>query len=224
MTISPSPVDGGVSLEEIKISGFFKQYIFGWMCDDIGNCIKAKANLAVAALLMSYTENIGALIEGHLGMEGKSHQDFNAFLKFFEFKGDPNYYIGFKIKYQESNSPNVKEVDIYTAFRCGLIHEYAPKPPCTIENYPDNIDGCTLNDPGIGWVTPETFPDLHRSSGYVRPREGAPFLRFYTNAYFRDFKNALRKVHEKIFNQHDQILMKNVKASLERVLGRKIVG
>jgi hypothetical protein len=205
------------------ISEFFSRHILGWMCNDIEKCIKVGANFAVAALLMSYTENIGAFIAGHLGLEGTSEGDFKEFLGYFEFKGNSNYYFDFKIRYQESNSSGVKEVDIYKAFRCGLIHEYAPKIPCAIENHSEKIDHFSADDAGIGWVTPDVFPDAHRSSGYIRPQEGKPFLRFHTNAYFRDFKNALHKVQEKIFAQNDHLLTNNSKTSLDRVLGRKIV-
>jgi len=214
-------------MDKAAVLDFFRKYVLGWMCSDIENCIKAKANFAVAALLMTYTENTGALIEGHLGLTGTSEKDFNTFLEYFDFKTDSNYYRDFKIKYQDSNSSAVQTANIYKAFRCGLIHEYAPKFPCAIENHSDNIDHFTENDPGIGWCYPAVsinFTSYSGSSGYMPQTTAAgPFLRFHTNAYFRDFKNALSKIFEKISVQQNQILINNVQTSLDRVLGRKII-
>lgn len=140
------------TISEMDILKFFQKYIFEWMYSDIENCIKAKANLVVATILMSYTENIGALIEGNLGEERTSEKNFNEFLKYFEFKGDQNYYQNFKIKYQEADSSVIKEANIYKAFRCGLIHEYSPKIPCIIHNNPDRADHFAEEDAGISLV------------------------------------------------------------------------
>ncbi len=56
------------------IDNYFKQYIFNFMYPDIGNCIKAKANFAVATLLVAYSEKIGALVNGNLGKSGTSQK------------------------------------------------------------------------------------------------------------------------------------------------------
>lgn len=105
---------------------YFQEYIFGFLYADVENCIKAKANFAVAALLMSYTENVGALITGNLGLSRNSKTDFKVFLEYFTFQKDTNYYKGFKIKFKEEGEAKDSEIAIYEAFRCGLIHEYFP--------------------------------------------------------------------------------------------------
>jgi hypothetical protein len=104
-------------MDKAEVIDFFKQYILGWMCTDIENCIKARANYAVAALLMSYSENVGALIEGHLGLSGKSEKGFNTFLGYLDFNDNWDYYNQFVIKYQESGSTSTQAVGIYRAFR-----------------------------------------------------------------------------------------------------------
>ena len=211
-------------MDKAAVLDFFQKYILGWMCNDIENCIKAKANFAVAALLMTYTENIGVLIEGHLGLTGTGGPDFNKFLEYLDFKGDPNYYRNFEIKYQDSNSPVVQTANIYKAFRCGLIHEYAPKFQCVIENHSDNIYHFTEHDLGIGWCYPVNSSGSIGYSGYIPPTDTSkPFLRFHTNAYFRDFKNALHKIYDKISVQQDPILINNVQTSLERIFTRKLI-
>jgi len=209
-------------MDKAEVIDFFKQYILGWMCTDIENCIKARANYAVAALLMSYSENVGTLIEGHLGLSGTSESDFNKFLEYLEFNGDPNYYKDFKIKYQDSGSSSVKTVGIYKAVRCGLIHEYSPKVSCIIENNSDNVDNCRKDDPGIGWQNPGTSSSSMGYSGYMPSvNTTTPTLRFQTNAYFRDFRNALNKIYRNI--SIDTVLLNNVRKSLERVSNRKLM-
>ena len=203
-----------------EVMDFFKKYLLGWMCTDIEKCIIAAANLGVAALLMTYTENIGSIIAGHLGLSGHSHADFNNFLEYFEFHGDPKYYKEFRMKYRETKSSSTREADIYEAFRCGLVHEYAPKFLCSVANDPI----ATPINPGAPGVSVITItPQLVNYSGYIPPQPGKPQLLFYTNAYYRDFKNALNKVFDIISNQRDPNLIRNCQSSLERIFERELV-
>jgi hypothetical protein len=209
-------------MDKAEVIDIFKRYFLVWMCQDIENCIKGKANFAVAALLMSYSENVGALMEGHLGLSRTSAQDFRKFLEHLDFNGNADYYKNFRINYQEPPSSAIKTVDIYTAFRCGLIHEYAPKVSCIIENHSDDINHFEKTDPGIGWHTPGSTNGYSGQSGYMPPTSPkALTLRFHTNAYFRDFKNALNKIYQNI--SRDAALLKNIQKSLERVLNRKLI-
>lgn len=202
-----------------EIQDFFQKYLLGWMCTDIEKCITARANLGVAALLMTYTENIGSIIAGNLGLSRHSHPDFNKFLEYFEFNGDPKYYKDFRIKYRETISAPVREADIYEAFRCGLIHEYAPKLRCSVANDPT----ATPVQPGVPGVAVIITTPPMGFSGYNPPQPGKPQLSFYTNAYYRDFKNALNKVYNIISNQTDPNLIQNCQASLERIFERELV-
>ncbi len=194
-----------MNVDKDFILDYFQKFIFGSMYTDLENCIKVKTNFAVAALLMSYTENFGGLIAGNLGVIGHSKADFNAFLEYFSFKDDAAYYKDFKIKFLEENQK--KEIGIYEAFRCGLIHEGLPKLPRIIHNNADNVGHYVETDAGIGWI-------MH---------EGHETLRFHTNAYYRDFKNAVDKVFRKVFIHNDPGITTKIENSLKRVFGRELI-
>jgi hypothetical protein len=211
-------------MDNTTVFEYFDKYVLVWMCSDIENCIKAKANVAVAALLMTYTENVGALIGGNLGRLGTSESDFNRFLEQLQFKGNSDYYKGFEIRYTDPGSPDVQSVNIYKAFRCGFIHEYGAKVPCVVENHPDNINHFSDDDPGIGWCAQVSVVyDGSNRSDYVPPQYSIKkkFLRFHTNAYFRDFKRALHNIRNNMGT--DQDLMKRMKISLGRVFNRTLI-
>ena len=215
---------------------FFQGYI-GFLVPDIEKCIEATANFTVASNLMSYTENIGALINGHLGRRGFAGVDFDSFLSYLDFNGDDNYYIDLNLEFEETDeNGNIITVgggtnsDMYIALRCGLVHEYAPKTPCIIYNNADRVDNYELNTelrsrynsqypnnrPGVEIVTSSTVVGSYPT--------GAKFLLINNNAYFRDFKNAINKIEEKInlASIHDEILIK-INTSCDRILSRRLV-
>lgn len=201
-------------IDKNLILDYWQQYVTGFIYCDIQKCIEAKANFTVAQALMSYTEYIGALIEGHLGESGHSRDDFNAFLQYFSWNDDENYYQNLKIKYKEKPSAKEKKMDIYTAFRCGLIHEYSPKLPCIVHNNPEEVnDGegnmvyCIDDDAGIGWIN----------------HHGQRVLRFHNNAYFRDFKAAADKVFRQVFVQNDPGITANIETSIKRIYTRELI-
>ena len=195
-----------MTIDKNFILDYFQQYIFGFIFSDVENCIKARANFSVACLLMSYTEHIGALIQGNLGISGKSKSDFNHFLEYMNFQDNNNYYKDFKIKFKDDQGKE-KEVGIYEAFRCGLIHEYFPKVKSIIHNNPDRVDHCIDNDSGIGWIE----------------HDGQQTLRFHTNAYYRDFKKAVDKVFRQIFVQNDSGIICKTEQSLKRIFERELI-
>lgn len=195
------------------ILSYFNQFVFNFIYRDLENCINARANFLVAQALMSYTEYIGALINGHLGISSHSEEDFNKLLEYFDWNGDGTYYQNFEIRYKEtSTSTRINNLNIYKAFRCGLIHEYLPKLPATIHNNPEKLhvgkifDYCIDKDQGIGWI----------------PEGGNLVLRFHTNAYFRDFKKAIDKVVKKI-SDNDPEIISNITTSLERIYSRELI-
>ena len=190
-----------MTIDKNFICDYFQEYIFNFMYSDISNCIKAKANFAVATLLMVYSEKIGALINGNLGKIRTSELDFNYFLEYLEFKKDTDYYRKFEIDYRDEPSKPIKKLNIYKAFRCGFVHEYFPKIPCIVHNNADNIDHYIEDDVGIGWIQ----------------HEGQKILRFHTNAYFRDFKNGIYKIYKQIFVQCDPGIIVKTEESLKRI-------
>lgn len=212
------------SMDDTTVFEYFDKYVLGWMCSDIENCIKAKANVAVATLLMTYTENVGALIEGNLGCLHTSESDFNRCLEQLQFKADSNYYKGFEVKYRDSASTHVQSANIYKAFRCGLIHEYGPKVPCAVQNDPNRTDNVSEDVSGIGWFTQSSVvSDTSSRSDYIPPEYSIKkkTLIFNTNAYFRDFKRALQSIRNKMAT--DKELMARMKTSIERVLNRTLI-
>jgi hypothetical protein len=64
-------------LSDSEIEGFFSSVVEIWIYNDIANCIRAKANFAVALALMSYTEFLGGLYSGKLGLKNESRSNFN---------------------------------------------------------------------------------------------------------------------------------------------------
>lgn len=194
-----------------EIEKYFKEYIFGFIFNDIQNCIKSKANYAVALLLLSYTEFIGGLINGTIGLQGKSQEQFNKALEYFDWSGDEKYYKNFKQKYRDTDF-QIKEGNIYTLFRCGLAHEYFIKGDSFVYNNPDGYrddkgifycEGCIDNDAGVQVI------------------DGR--LRFHTNAYFRDFKNAVQKYYEKLIEEKDQNLLNAYNSARDRISVREIL-
>ena len=199
-----------------RIKKYFEEYIYGFICNDIRNCIKVKANYTVALALLSYTDYLGGLINGTLGLQGKSKEQFNKALEYFEWKGNQNYYKSFKIKFKDIDFTNKEDCDIYSLFRCGLAHEYFVKGDSLVHNNPDGYkdekgkyycDGCIDKDAGVQIITNE---------------EGDKRLRFHNNAYFRDFKKACDKYYEELVAREDKNLLKNFNNALDRIAVREI--
>lgn len=195
-----------MNIDKKTIKDFHKNYIEGFMFNDINHCIEVGANFGVATLLLSYTENIGALINGHLGLKNHSHDDFNKMLEFFDFQGDEDYYKNFRVKFKKDISSDEEELDIYTVFRCGFIHEYFPKLPCIVHNN-QQIDYCLDSEAGMHW-----FDD-----------NSTKRLRFHNNAYYRDFKNAINKVFKQVSVDNDQELISRMVESLSRITDRVLI-
>lgn len=185
-------------LEEIRD---YLNYVKGFIFSDIENCIKAKANFAVANILMTYTEYVGALISGNLGLNGHSEESFNLFLSYMKWNCDQQYYQDFVVEYLD-DAGNKNSMNIYVAFRCGLVHEYFPKFPSMIHNNPD-VNYVVSEDKGIGW---------HENK-----------LRFHTNAYYRDFKEAFTLIEKEVFEKKNQSIIENIQKGLSRIEKRKVL-
>jgi hypothetical protein len=193
-------------VDKNSVLDFFTNYIHGYMFNDIEKSINVGANFAVAILLLTYTENIGSLISGHLGLKGHSYKDFNKMIEYFDFNGDAEYYKKFEITYKANIGSQIEILDIYTAFRCGFIHEYFPKLPCIVQNN-QPVDHYLDSEAGIHW-----FDD-----------NGVKTLRFHNNAYYRDLKKAVDKIFRQIFIQNDPSITSNTIKSLERITDRILI-
>lgn len=102
---------------EKRILHVFDEYVFGFMRSDINAAIRGNANYLAALGLVTYTEILGGLRTGRLGIKGTSQQNFNAFIP----------YLGNDYLHLKSQG-----FDIYEFVRCGLIHNYFIKGDSTI--------------------------------------------------------------------------------------------
>ena len=91
-----------------KILAVFDEYIFGFMRSDINAATRGKANYLAALGLVTYTEVLGGLLTGNLGLRGTSKDNFKAFIP----------YLGQDYVLTE------RKLDIYEFVRCGLVHNY----------------------------------------------------------------------------------------------------
>ncbi len=197
-----------------EIKKYFNDYIFGYIFNDIENCIKAKANYTVALALLSYTDFLGGLINGTLGLQRESKIQFNKAIEYFEWNGNKSYYKNYKLQFKDVDFVQ-KEGDIYTLFRCGLAHEYFIKGDSFVHNnpngYTDNAgkyykDGCIDKDVGVQSVN-------------IRKVKR---LRFHNNAYFRDFKNAWKKYFDELIQKKNAEIITNFNNALDRIAVREI--
>lgn len=125
-----------MNLDEIS------NYIFNWMLKDIKREIdiaksgKDAGNVLCALGLMIYTEFMGSLMPSMKNVKYTS-KIFNGF---FRFMGK-----------EYSNLLDIKKINVYDHFRCGLAHEYFIKKTCTIAMLNSTegklkIDGNPINE------------------------------------------------------------------------------
>lgn len=187
-----------MSDDEIRL--FFAEYIRGFMFSDVRAVIAAKANFGAALMLLSYTEVLGGLSTGDLGLDGKSRANFEAGLRSMVWNGDAAYYSGFSVWLEESGTK--KEASAYKIFRCGVVHEYFAKGLVLIHNNPDGL--CIPADQGFGWVD----------------EAGVPRLRLHTNAYLRDFEQAFNSLESRVLVVGSE--RGSFEQAVQRLRGRRV--
>jgi hypothetical protein len=185
----------------VNVANYLRMVGVGFMCADVKKCIKNQANFAAALCLVTYTEVLGAIYSGKIGIEGGSGKCFLAGLGLMEWNGDATYYSGFKVRLQGEE----KELGIFEAVRCGLVHEYFGKGMFAVHNFPD-LEECPPSQAGVEWIED--------------PNAGR-MLRFNTNAYLRDFESAIVRLMERV--ESDELLNKGMEEGLIRVMTRRIV-
>jgi len=132
------------------IEWFFKEYVFGFMYNDLDTAICGKANFLTALGLLEYTEFIGGLVIGELG-KNKGNKPlacrFNRFL--FDYMGS---------EYRKVND----KINVYDIFRCGLAHEYFAKGPSPIRmhNRPPQTCGIIRKDKTWLFVVEKYYDDF----------------------------------------------------------------
>ncbi len=168
-----------------------------WTCKDIENGIKGQANYLVALGLVSYTEFLGGLFTGNAGITDEAKNNFTEAIKNF-----PAEYteVDRKIVLEDGPRPTIK--GIYSAVRCGLVHEYGIKGTAGVLNNPD---GFCAEHIGI-------------KIGLFGGKNG---IIFSTNEFFRDYQQVLKNVAEKL-NRKDQSLLDNMRTAFTRLAARQL--
>jgi hypothetical protein len=203
--------------DEWTIIDYFQHFIFGFIYHDIERCVEARANYVVALALLSYTEFIGGLISGRLGLKDKGvpTSNFNEALQYFP-KEYASLNASLKIEYKDDNGKTQTEQGIYALFRCGMVHEFFIKGFATIYNDPD---GHAQDHIGIVKAErPIEWPEEHSIPPYLNK-----VLEFHTNEYFRDFKSAVDRIFKLLIVDKDQRLLRGFNDSLDRVYSRRIL-
>jgi len=191
-----------MQMSKEDIIDYFHRFIFGFICHDIERCIEARANYVVALALLSYTEFIGGLISGNLGLKDKgiSNRNFKKALKYFpkEYKDIDS---SLKVEYKDKNGKTQTETGIYFLFRCGMVHEYFIKGHPTI----------VYNDP---------YGPTQKHIGIIKTNGK---FEFHTNEYFRDFRLAVEKIYKMLVVDSNPKLLEGFNKSLDRISSRKII-
>jgi hypothetical protein len=168
-------------ISESVIREYFDVFLFGFILNDIKQCIKAKANYVIALALLSYTEYVGALISGNIGLKGRGipRKNFHNALEYF-----PKEYLDIdakiQVEYIDNNGKRKKEKGIYSLYRCGMVHEYFVKGDSIIHNNP--------------------YGQLKSHIGIIKDKGK---FKFHTNEYFRDFQSAIKKIYKKILDDFE---------------------
>ena len=198
-----------------ELSTYFDEVIDRIVYPEIERCIKSDARYIAALALLSYTEFIGALINGHLGSRGTSECDFNAALEYFPTRyWDADSEL--KVEYVDGNGVKLVDKGIYSLFRCGLAHEVLIKGNSGIVNDPNWRDDNTR----IGVTVMSNVLRINKEGECEESEE--KILVFYVNEYFRDFKMAVEKIRERLFKHSDTALLERFDRGLDIIFSRKI--
>ena len=174
-------------MDDAAVNEFFREYVDGFMWSDVEATMKARANYIAALALLNYTEVLGGLSNGKLGLRNVARDCFHDGLSLMEWKGDPNFYKDFKVLLTDGASPP-READPWAVFRCGLAHEYFAKGIAGVDNNDTYADprACDPNKAGFMWRPMPQDPS------------GILHLRFFTNAYYRDLRAGSDALHARI--------------------------
>jgi hypothetical protein len=175
-------------MDDAAVNEFFREYVDGFMWGDIEATIKARANYVAALALLNYTEVLGGLANGKLGLRNVARECFGDGLSLMEWKGDANYYKNFKVVLTDGASAP-RDAEPWEVFRCGLAHEYFAKGIAGIDNNDTYADprACDPDNAGYMWRALEAG--------------GPPYLRFFTNAYYRDLRAGSDALHTRVMPQ-----------------------
>ncbi len=161
------------------VTAWFNQWIGAFMIGDVQKAIVGTQNFGAALMLLCYTEVLGAISKGLLGIRGNERDNFKAGLSLLDgaalaesATNGPTYYSGFAIQ-RKSPTPgsSFQQSSLYDVLRCGMVHEYWAKGTVQVSNNPADPTGMgCLGTNGVAWAP------------------GTPVLVFNVNAYSRHFQ------------------------------------
>jgi len=183
----------------MKIENFFNQFIFdgesgGFIYHDIEIAINYKINFLVSLGLICYSEFLGGLMP-KLKNEKRitSRSKFNRFFYRLDY---PSYRYSFFDEMLKTHYGS--RYDIYSIFRCGLVHEYFIKPLAF------NTKGKTKLKSG-SIIVRDALPEGVIAFGQTS--DGRLGMAYRT--YFRDFKILLMQWRDKLFFEKDSDWIKS---------------
>ena len=151
---------------------WFDQNLIRFVENDLKGAISGCANFGAALMLVCYTEVLGGVKTGTLGLPGNVAANFNAGLLRLDEAAvadgcGANYYSAFRIRL------NGNPTTLYDVLRCGLVHEFFGKGMVHMANLPSDPTGVSVpGATGVYW-------------------DGVALI-FNVNAYFKHFKSAVR--------------------------------
>lgn len=181
-----------------EITGFFDQYVRGFMYHDISEATdKAAANFLVALGLSVYTEVTGGLVTGELKNPSWASKNYKAFLNYMG-----SYYV------QLDN-----RINLYKRVRCGLAHEYFIKGPGIVARTLVDQNGSPENVPGILLSAKDSPLSIITESG---PRTlPMDTIAFGLRNYFRDFQRAVDRYHQDLLRPENLHLIAKFEKALK---------
>jgi hypothetical protein len=139
-------------MDDAAVDQFFREYVDGFMWHDIEATIKARANYVAALALLNYTEVLGGLSNGKLGLRNVAGDCFREGLALMAWTCDRNYYKDFRVLLADAGAAP-READPWEIFRCGLAHEYFAKGLAGVDNNDTYADprACSTSSAGFLW-------------------------------------------------------------------------
>jgi hypothetical protein len=177
------------------------------MWSDVEGAIKARANYVAALALLNYTEVLGGLANGKLGLRNAAGECFHDGLGLMEWKGDPNYYKDFTVLLTDGAN-GARDADPWVVFRCGMAHEYFAKGIAGVDNNDTYADprACDPDKAGYMWRALDA--------------NGPLCLRFFTNAYYRDLRAGADTLHARVMPRSPA--RTNFEAAVSRISARVV--
>jgi hypothetical protein len=180
-------------MQDADVQAAYDERCRTYMVEDVRRGIHdAKANYLVALGIFSYLEVLGGLLSGNGAMRSSATANFNEVVKHL-----PQPYQDLDAKLEVTGSAEGPQKGLYGVFRCGLVHEYAPKGRVMVYNNPGRE------------------PDPTVSGVEVENDAAGPRLVVNNNELFRDFEDLVNTVGGYV-DSRDATYFPRIKAVFER--------